>query len=63
MYVGMTRAKHTLRLSYTSNVGTSAKTPTEFIINIQDMFEKESEPFTYDMNSFWQERTKSLLKT
>lgn len=62
MYVGMTRAKHTLRLSYTSNVGTSAKTPTEFIINIQDMFEKESEPFTYDMNSFWQERTKSLLK-
>lgn len=62
MYVGMTRAKHTLCLSYPVNVGTSTKTPTEFIINIQDIFEKESEPFTYDMNSFWQERTKSLLK-
>ncbi|MDE6138157.1 MAG: PD-(D/E)XK nuclease family protein, partial [Candidatus Gastranaerophilales bacterium] len=62
MYVGMTRAKHTLRLSYTSNVGTASKVPTEFITNIQDMLEKESEPFTYDINSFWQERTKSLLK-
>nr|QGT49624.1 hypothetical protein Melaina855_0110 [uncultured Candidatus Melainabacteria bacterium] len=62
MYVGMTRAKHTLRLSYPEKIGTSSKIPTEFIVNIQDILEKESEPFIYDINSFWQERTKSLFK-
>jgi len=62
MYVGMTRAKHTLRLSYPQSIAGKNQTPTAFIVNIQDMFEKEPEQFEYDINSFWQVRTKSLLK-
>jgi len=62
LYVGMTRAKHTLRLSYPSMTNGKSQTPTEFIIKIQDMFEKELEPFIYDENSFWRQIQKSIVK-
>lgn len=62
MYVGMTRAKHTLRLSYAAQTGTTAKKPSEFIYNILDMTEMEPEPFTYDENSFWLQVNKSIVK-
>ena len=62
MYVGMTRAKHALRLSYAAQTGTSVKKPSEFIYNILDMTEKEPEPFTYDETSFWMQVNKSIVK-
>jgi DNA helicase-2/ATP-dependent DNA helicase PcrA len=61
LYVGMTRAKHTLRLSYPLLIGTSTKTLTSFISNILNQLEKEKAP-EYNINSFWEERTKTLLK-
>lgn len=62
MYVGMTRAKHTLRLSYVQTSGTKNKKPSELISKIQDMFEKETEPFEYSENTFWDDTAKGLLK-
>lgn len=61
MYVGMTRAKHTLRLSYYANTGAKTKL-TKYISNIQDMLEHEKEPFEYDENLYWQEMTQAVLK-
>lgn len=61
LYVGMTRAKHTLRLSYYSQTGSRTKL-TQYIANIQDMLEKEKEPFEYDENAYWQEMNQSILK-
>lgn len=62
MYVGITRAKHTLRLSCPKSVEGKIKTPTSFVLNIEGNLEQEKEPFTYDIDSYWKERTKSLLK-
>ena len=62
MYVGMTRAKHTLRLSYPKSIGKIVQTPTSFISCIEDMCETESEPFKFDIDSYWQTQTKLLLK-
>ena len=62
IYVGMTRAKHTLRLSFPKSIDGKAQTLTRLIGNIEADFEREQEPFIYDNESFWQERTKSLLK-
>ena len=61
MFVGMTRAKHTLRLSYPQLINGKPVNPSEFIANIFDMFEIK-EALDYDVNSFWHERTKLLLK-
>ena len=63
IYVGMTRAKHTLRLSFPKIIDGKAQTLTRLIGNIEADFEREQEPFIYDNESFWQERTKSLLKS
>ena len=38
MYVGMTRAKHTLRLSYVSAINGKGENLSKFIYNIQDVF-------------------------
>ncbi len=62
MYVGMTRAKHTLRMSYPKFIEKNPVTPTSFITNIEDICETESEPFTFDVESYWNEQTKALLK-
>ncbi len=62
LYVGMTRAKHTLRLSYPKSIKGSAQTPTKFISSIEDIFEKEPEPFIFDSESYWAEKMKLLLK-
>ena len=61
MYVGMTRAKHTLYISYPQTVNGSVKPPTEFITNIQDSLELQTAE-EYDINSYLLEETKSLLK-
>lgn len=62
MYVGMTRARHTLRLSFPKEIERKPQTLTKLISTIDDDFEHESEPFIYDKDSFWQERRKSLIK-
>ena len=62
LYVGMTRAKHTLRLSFVQTANKKGQTPTQFVVNIQDMLEKEEQPFVYDENSFWNEVQKSIVK-
>src|SRR5574344_295164 len=62
LYVGMTRAKYTLRLSYFTPSGTKTKL-SQFIDSInKEMLEKESEPFEYDEASFLQEINESLIK-
>lgn len=62
LYVGMTRAKHTLRLSFVQSANSKGQSPTQFIANLQDMFEKEPHPYVYDENSFWNEVQKSIVK-
>ena len=62
LYVAMTRAKHTLRMSYPEKIGTSTKKPTKFIVNIQNQLEKEPEPFNYDEISFWNQVNELLIK-
>lgn len=53
MYVAITRAKHTLRMSYPAEDNRKLRQPTKFLYNIQDMFQKENEPFIYTEESFW----------
>ena len=62
MYVGMTRAKHTLRLSYPKSDGKIAQTPTNFLSAVENNCEHEPEPFIFDVESYWTEQTRSLLK-
>lgn len=62
LYVAMTRAKHTLRLSYPAKVGKSPKKPTKFIVNIQNMLEKETKPFEYDELSYWTQVNDLIIK-
>ena len=62
MYVAMTRAKHTLRMSYSEKINGKNRKPTKFIVNIQDMFQKESVPFEYDENSYWEQAKNLLVK-
>lgn len=62
LYVGMTRAKHTLRLSYPKNINEKSQDPTIFISSIEDIFETEKEPFEYDTSSFLLGSIKALRK-
>lgn len=62
MYVGMTRAKHTLRLSYVQAIGGKGKKPSVFISNIQDLLEKEAEPFIYTEPTFYYVAKRALIK-
>ena len=62
MYVGMTRAKHTLRLSYPEYIEKDLQTPSVLISNINDILENENQNSEYDVNSYWQERAKNLQK-
>jgi len=62
MYVAMTRAKHTLRLSYPETINKKPKKATKFLVSIQNMFEKEAQPFEYDENSYWNQMANLLVK-
>lgn len=62
LYVAMTRAKHTLRMSYPDKVTTKAKKPTKFLVAIQDQLEKEKESFEYDEQSYWRQANNLLIK-
>ncbi len=62
MYVAMTRAKHTLRMSCPELIERKPKKTTKFIVNIQDMLEREPKPFEYDENSYWKQVNELLVK-
>ena len=62
MYVAMTRAKHTLRMSYPEKINGKVKKPTRYLVEIQNMFEKEKEPFEYDEVSYWNQAANLLIK-
>ena len=62
LYVGMTRAKHALRMSYPESVNRKPKKPTKFLVNIQDMLEREAEVFEYDEHSYWVQSANLLVK-
>ena len=62
LYVGMTRAKHTLRISYPKFIEKNPVTPTSLISNIESLCETEPEPFTFDADCYWEEQPKALLK-
>lgn len=56
MYVGMTRARHSLYLSYPID-----KTPSDFIVKIQDMLEL-NEIESQTVEEFWQDIKKTIIK-
>ena len=62
MYVAMTRAKHTLRMSYPEKANGKVKKPTKYIVAIQDMLQKGNEPFEYDEQSYWEQVKKLFIK-
>ena len=62
MYVAMTRAKHSLRLSYPDKVGGKSRKLTKYIVTIKDMLQNEPEPFEYDELSFAEEEKETLIK-
>ena len=62
MYVAMTRAKHTLRLSYPEKINGKVKKPTKYLVEIQDMLEKEPEQFEYNEVSYWDQAQNLLIK-
>ena len=62
MYVAMTRAKHTLRMSFSRKINDKPRELTKFIVNIQEMFEREPAPFEYDEISFWEQTSNLLTK-
>lgn len=62
MYVAMTRAKHTLRLSYPEQINSKVKKPTKYLADIQDMFEREDEPFEYNEITYWNQAANLLIK-
>ena len=62
MYVGMTRAKHKLRLSYVQTVNGKGKNLSKFLVNIQNVFETEDEPFIYTEPSFYYVAKQALVK-
>jgi DNA helicase-2/ATP-dependent DNA helicase PcrA len=62
MYVAMTRAKHTLRMSYPETINRKPRKATKYVVNIQDMLEKEATKFEYDENSYWKQEMNLLIK-
>ena len=64
-YVGMTRARHILRLSYSTGISENDKQePTVFLSGIYDLCEHQDEPFQYKGEEFYRsEQAKTLTKT
>ena len=56
MYVGMTRARHSLYLSYPID-----KTPSDFIVKLQNLLEIKEMP-TLTIEEFWQDIKKTIIK-
>lgn len=61
MYVGLTRAKSVLKLSYVQNINLKAKSPSEFIADIQHLTDIK-EYSNYDLDSYYLELKNSIVK-
>jgi len=61
MYVGLTRAKSVLKLSYVQNINNKAKSLSEFIVNIQHLLDKK-EYADYNLESYYKELKSSIVK-
>ena len=62
LYVGMTRARHSLTLSYPLSIGNKPKKLSEFINNIKDSLAQEKAE-DYNIDSYWMEASKTLVKS
>jgi ATP-dependent exoDNAse (exonuclease V) beta subunit len=60
-YVGMTRARHTLRLSYVATKGKKATYPCPWIIEAKDLMEMQSKDKN-DLASFYYQSKEALTK-
>lgn len=60
MYVGLTRAKHTLRLSYVANHG-KITSPCSWILGLQEHTQNR-DLSEYDLNTYFETSTKALIK-
>lgn len=61
LYVGMTRAKHALTLSYALSKNGKPKKLSKFISNIKDSLSQIKAP-EYDETSYWEEAAKTMVK-
>ncbi len=61
LYVGMTRAKHALTLSYALSKNGKPKKLSKFISNIKDSLSQIKAP-EYDETSYWEETAKTMVK-
>lgn len=61
LYVGMTRAKHALTLSYALSKNGKPKKLSTFISNIKNSLKQIKAP-EYDETSYWEETAKTLIK-
>lgn len=64
MYVGMTRAKHALRLSFPEAIDKKSRKLTKLIADVQDklVLDREPEPFVYDEMSYTSQIAKLMVK-
>lgn len=65
LYVGMTRARHSLYLSYPESIDGKTKKLSKFISEIQNNDEFKADEITapdFDENQYWSEMTKELIK-
>ena len=62
MYVGMTRAKHTLRLSYPKLINKKQQSKTKFLEAVKDDVEIKSEPLVFDVDTYLLKTAKALIK-
>ncbi len=61
LYVGMTRAKHALTLSYALSKNGKPKKLSAFISNIKNSLKQIKAP-EYDETSYWEETAKTMVK-
>lgn len=61
MYVGMTRARHSLYLSYPDSIEGKSKKLTK-LLSVHQSQAKEVSPENLDENQYWSQITKTLIK-
>lgn len=62
LYVGMTRAKHTLKLSYVEYLNGKIKKPSIFILNILNLIENYTGNSKYNEYDYWNTSAQYLIK-
>ena len=62
MYVGMTRAKHTLRMSFPKAQNGKMKKKSIFLEPLENDFEREKEPFSLDKDTYFEIQKDTITK-